>query len=129
MNRPSRIAFYGTLRRGEAGYHQLGLAKELRFLGTGGVPGLLYDLGPYPALVRGEGVVVAELFEVPDDRILKALDHFEGFDPMNPETSLFVRRETNLTDGSGVAWVYYFGAGERLPAGAMLIPSGDWLRH
>ena len=91
----------------------------------------MYDLGDYPALVEGDGVARGELFEIEDGSVLAALDAFEGCDPMDPALSLFARCMTDLLNGGGNAWVYFYvAAGGRLPANAKPIRSGDWrLRH
>lgn len=129
MNTSGRVAFYGTLRQREPGYHQLQLERKLRFLGMCSIPGVLYDLGDYPALFNGDGVVVAELFALSNESLMSHLDEFEGYDPANPTSSLFVRRETKLAGGEGVAWVYFYGESDRPPARAKRIVTGDWVRR
>ena len=54
-----------------------------RSLGRGTITGLLYDLGPYPAVVHGAGKVWGEVFEV-DATVLAALDAIEAFYPDAP---------------------------------------------
>ena len=117
---------YGTLRPSLAGAEQLRLITGLTVAGPATVRGLLYDLGSYPALVTGPGIVHGDLFVVPDERQLAALDAYEecgGDDPL-------YRREPTLAtlpDGSTVAaWAYFY---ERSLAAATGIESGDYSRR
>ena len=61
--------------------------------------------------------------------VLPVLDDIEGYNLDDPDRSLYVRREVEVTsaDGSaGRAWVYFYNA----PLGqAPRIPSGDYLQH
>ena len=71
-----RLFVYGTLMQGEVA-HAL-LAERARFIGPATASGYaLFDLGPYPAMVRGEGVVVGEIYEI-DEISLPELDAYEG---------------------------------------------------
>src|ERR1700722_7730850 len=59
--------------------------------------GRLYDLGEDPRAVLSEksrSVIRGEAFELPGDRsTLTSLDSYEGFEPNNRSSSLFLRRE------------------------------------
>jgi gamma-glutamylcyclotransferase (GGCT)/AIG2-like uncharacterized protein YtfP len=61
--------------------------------------------------------------------VLAALDEIEGHRPDDPDRSLYLRRESEVTlpDGSHApAWVYFYNA----PLGqALRISSGDYLEH
>src|ERR1019366_3200932 len=46
-------------------------------LGPARTPGVLYDLGAFPGLGHGDGVVTGELFEIPES-LLARVDRFEG---------------------------------------------------
>jgi gamma-glutamylcyclotransferase (GGCT)/AIG2-like uncharacterized protein YtfP len=66
---------YGTLKRGGSRHWIL---QDFPFLGRAKAKGFaLYDLGPYPAMVCGDGVVYGEVYEVPEEAI-QALDWVEG---------------------------------------------------
>jgi gamma-glutamylcyclotransferase (GGCT)/AIG2-like uncharacterized protein YtfP len=124
---PRQIVFYGSLLEG------LPLADkpDLAALGLGRagpcrVPGVLYDTGEgYPALTRGVGEVVGELWGPagggePDATlgadVLRQLDAFEGAE--------YRREAASCLEPAGVAaWVYVW---DRPVDGLVLITGGDW---
>ena len=63
------------------------------------------------------------------DAVLSTLDESEGFQPSEPDSSLYVRVETPVTFDDGrvlPAWAYFYNA----PLGrAQRIESGDYLEH
>jgi len=121
-----RFLLYGTLRRGERSHEQLGLGGRLRYLMPGLARGRLFDLGPYPAFVPGEGVVQGDLFEPTDPSVLADLDAFEEYDPADPAGSLYVRESAVLLGPPHEALVYrYTGSVDGLPE----IVSGDWIAY
>ena len=87
--------------------------RALTPLGPATVPGLLYDLGRYPGLVPGDGLVHGELFAGADAAVLAALDQYEGCDPADEAGSLFRRERvealgrgcTSTTATCGAAWI------------------------
>ena len=101
--------------------------------GRGRIRAALFDLGIYPAAVPAEddhSTVAGEVYEMLDAPVvLAALDEIEGFRPNEPERSLYLRVETDVTLESGAtrpAWAYFYNA----PLGrAERIPSGDYLEH
>jgi len=125
VRRQLPIALYGTLRRGEANHRRLQLATRLRFVQPCKIAGRLVDLGPYPGLASGWGIVVAELFAPPPPAVLATIDAFEGFDAARPEESLFVRKRATLITPRVEAWVYFYNG--RDPGEEIL--SGDWRRR
>lgn len=122
---------YGTLRsEGDLPMYQE-IMRHADYAGEAMVPGRLYDLGPYPALVpaaeEGSGYnVVGELYRLhPDYReeMLQRLDVYEGVpDQLYRREQWTALRE----DGHEVAaWVYVY---DRPLHDATLIPSGDYFR-
>lgn len=82
----------------------------------------LYDMGPYPALVSGDGVVVGDLLQI-DAATLAMADRIEGH-------PLFYRRgqvTVQTGEGEATAWVYWAPPG--LTTGKPRIANGDWLRR
>lgn len=122
---PNLLFLYGSLRRGEPMFDQLGLAEALEFLSPALFPGELYDLDDYPGAVPGDGLVAGELYRIRDPAILESLDRYEEFDPRKPEDSLFVRRSVPIR-GKGHAWIYLYNG---RPDSQRRIASGDWRKR
>lgn len=96
------------------------LARGATYLGPGRVRGTLIDLGTYPGLVEGQGLVSGEVYRIDTPELLPAVDREEGY---NFERR---RRKIALTDGrTAWAWAYHYrGSRER----ALVIAHGDY-RH
>lgn len=119
---PDLLFVYGSLRRGERMFAELGLERALEYVCQGTIRGDLYDLGDYPGAVAADGVVRGEVYRIKDPAILHALDEYEEFDPGDPQGSLFVRQLIFVPE-AGPAWVYlYNGSSED----GRLISSGNW---
>lgn len=110
-----RVAVYGSLRRGLHNHHKLLTGQYLGNCRTE-KQWHLYDLGPYPALVKGgDTAVVLEVYAV-DARTLALLDELEGY-------PVHYRRERIATP-FGDSWVYYQTRPDTGHRG--LVESGDW---
>ena len=105
-----KVFVYGTLLKGMSRSHSLSTS---RFEGFGVIRGSLYDLGSYPGIVDFDGSVYGEIYDI-DSSTLVALDHIEGYDINYPESSLYSRKEVNVTllnDGSRLrAYTYFYNA-------------------
>lgn len=121
-----KLFVYGTLQDAypRQGLRRLaaerGLAVEL--LGPATTAGLIYDLGAFPALTPGSGIVHGELFDVPDE-LIPRIDEYEG----TPHH--YTRRPITATfaDGSAFeAWAYFIVTP---PPASRRIASGNWLEH
>lgn len=101
------IFVYGTLKRDQSNFHVMQRAQG-RYVGEGQVEAQLVSFTVYPGLVPGTQVVAGEVFLVPEAG-LPILDDLEGFDPEDPDHSLYVRRMTTLLPGSATteAHVYW----------------------
>lgn len=118
------LAVYGTLRQPDV-RRRLGVEDRLQPRGPCLLPGRLYDLGAYPALVPDpSGTVAGELLATVDHAVLAVLDHYEGYVPDAPAASLFRRQLLTLRQPTVTAWVYVYP--HPVPAAA-LVASGDWL--
>lgn len=113
------LFFYGSLKKDFPIQDQLGISASLSFVEYGQLAGTLYDLGDYPALVAGTDKVQGEIFAIWDEAVLRQLDEYEGYDPLSPETSLYVRELASC--GERLVWVYIYQGdlrfAERLVAG------------
>jgi gamma-glutamylcyclotransferase (GGCT)/AIG2-like uncharacterized protein YtfP len=90
------------------------------------IAGTLYDLGEYPGLVRGDGHVAGELYELTEPAVLAELDRYEEYDPLDEAKSMYVRRAVRLVRPTLDAWVYYFN---RVPDTRGRVPGGDWAAY
>jgi len=117
------IGLYGTLRNAEL-RRSLGLTGRVRRLGRFRLAGILYDLGPYPALAPGKGVVHGELYELMDRGALAVMDKYEEFDPSQPKRSAYLRERWRLADPDVDCWVYVYNRPVR---GLPRVLGGDWL--
>lgn len=120
-----RVFVYGSLLPGESGHAAL---QGSRCLGPALVQGRLLDLGDYPGLVAGEGLVIGEVYSVSQDT-LSALDRIEGFSAQAPASSLFRRSRMEvryLADGHREK-VYTYVHNRR--AQGELIAHGDYRRY
>jgi gamma-glutamylcyclotransferase (GGCT)/AIG2-like uncharacterized protein YtfP len=109
----------------------VGLDQALQSVGRGWIPAALFDLGIYPAAVPApDSRVWGEVHQMLDsEAVLSALDEIEGYNELEPDSSLYTRQEIRVTfeDGRAAsAWVYFYNA----PLGrAERIESGDYLEH
>jgi gamma-glutamylcyclotransferase (GGCT)/AIG2-like uncharacterized protein YtfP len=118
---PADLLFaYGTLMRGFR-LHRL-LTGRTEYLGEGEVPGLLFDLGSYPAALRGAGGSIrGEVYRLLDSGLWVVLDSAEG--------SQYHRGEVGVRMSSGgdvTAAIYWLVAPL---GGAVPIPGGDYRAH
>jgi gamma-glutamylcyclotransferase (GGCT)/AIG2-like uncharacterized protein YtfP len=124
--RGESIAFYGTLMRDQGVQEKLNAAVKLRHLGACSIPGLLYDLGDYPGLKKGDGSVLGELYQILDPSVVPPLDEYEEFNEAESSRSLFLRQRVRLKKPLVDCWVYFFNHSVR---GRRPIKHGDWIRH
>lgn len=111
---------YGTLMRGFP-LHAL-LEGRATYLGEATTPGLLLDLGSYPAALKSAtGKIRGEVYLLADPGLWRALDSAEG--------SQYHREQAGIEQASGgrvEAYVYwYVGPLD----GAVPVPGGDYRAH
>ena len=102
----------------------------LELVGPCSISGALYDLGHFPGLVPGNGVVTGELYrlkyERPDSRATEAftiLDRYERYDADHVAESLYERRLVRLVEPDVDAWIYVFN---RPTDNHDIVASGNW---
>jgi gamma-glutamylcyclotransferase (GGCT)/AIG2-like uncharacterized protein YtfP len=110
---------------GQGGQQLAGVNGQLTFVGACSLPGVLYDLGDYPGLIEGEGIVRAEIYSLPDKAALAKLDAYEGFQEGDP-TALFIRRRISIDSENPECWVYYYN---RDLTGHLPLKTGDWMSY
>ena len=69
------VFVYGTLMTGECNH---GYLKNSLYLGPAALEGhVMYNVGWYPAIVSGEGIVIGEVYDVPNED-MPSIDKLEG---------------------------------------------------
>src|ERR1051326_7402037 len=125
------LFLYGTLLPAQAPKEIAAIVKRFRRLGPAQVRGKLYDFGEFPGAVLDSStrnMIQGELVALPSDEgVLKALDRYEEFDPLDTKRSIFVRQKAKVRMANGSSregWIYVYN---RRPGAAKLIPGGDYL--
>lgn len=89
----------------------------------------LYDLGSFPAVIRGEGEVKGELhsYEQPE-RVRESFDIIEGYFPGDNKNSLYLRKiaRIKMEDGSYETGYVYIFNDKFLKYKGTKIKSGVW---
>lgn len=126
------FVFYGLLQPvSESFPHVIDLAGSGAFLGEARIRGDLYDVGGYPGMVAGDGLVCGTLYRIDDPVIVPEIDAFEDIVPGEEAESLYRREQHPVLNADGVptgqtAWVYVFN---KSLAEDPKIESGDWLKE
>ncbi|MCF8034162.1 MAG: gamma-glutamylcyclotransferase [Desulfarculaceae bacterium] len=126
MPEPEIIFLYGTLMCPFPTQARLGVEHMLEYKGPDAMAGQLHDMGPYPALRPGPGLVQGQVFAILDPQVVDILDSFEVYRPGAPDESEYLRERWSLTQRPAEAWVYVFN---RPVDGLPLIPGGDWAAY
>jgi len=119
------LFIYGTLMPG------LRLEAEMhgaRFVGAAQVPGRLVDVGRYPGLLPGEGLVTGEVYEV-DDAHLARLDVVEDMEPGDRAASQYWREVVTVVGGPLQGQPVQTYVYNRLADSCTPIPHGDYRRY
>lgn len=119
---------YGTLIPGcePAAVHST--CARFEPIGEAFIRGTLYDLGSFPGVGAGEGLVGGVVLRVPSDA-WPTLDAYEGCPISSGECGLFRRNPTRATLDDGKAlncWLYVYAGDIR---GRRVVESGDWRRR
>lgn len=120
------IAVYGSLRKGLHLHHMLGHIKKT--IGTGRLGGYeLYDTGfGFPTMVKGQGEVVVELYEIKDEcfKNIHQVEHNAGYTMMNQ--NIIINNQNTLINYfimSPEEVLKYFGKEIKK------VEHGDWNKH
>lgn len=122
---PAVVVFYGTLMHDQPPLPgQPALAGHARYLRPCLLAGELWDFGPWPGFVPGDGIVTGELWELVSDEAIHLLDAWEEYDPRDEARSRYLRRLVTTCDEPACdAWVYVWASSLY---GLRRIPGGDW---
>ena len=129
QDEPLAIFVYGTLKRGQC-RERCWPVRPLS-VEDAEVVGLLFDLGPFPALSHGRGRVAGELwrFDAADMAVVLAvLDQIEGY--RNAPGDLYRRERVAVRCGVELesAWTYLFA--DTPPAHALIASElACWPEH
>ena len=125
---------YGSLRQAFGHPVFRIIATHARFVDLGYLPGMLYSLGEFPALIvenHENRKVLGEVYSIKNPApLFKVLDRYENVNSKNPGTGEYIRRELPLclekSPDSIQAWVYIYN---RPVTGLEPILSGDFLEY
>lgn len=128
MSTITAVFVYGTLKQGQGNYHiacQAGQHTVTPAILDGHQ---LHDLGPFPAVVRGEGTVHGQLLDYGEgiNQALKGLDMLEGFRGEGHPANLYNRVQATVISLGGKpvsCWVYVYA---RPLARPRHLPAGHW---
>lgn len=131
---PCYLFVYGTLRKSFDSPIHKKIAGSAEWIGSAFIQGKLFDIGDYPGALpstKSEGSKIkGELIRVNDEeKVMKILDEYEGFDRDNPNNSEYSRRmeQVTLENGEGVmAWVYWYNGSVQ---GKNMIADTDYLNY
>jgi gamma-glutamylcyclotransferase (GGCT)/AIG2-like uncharacterized protein YtfP len=119
---------YGTLVPGCEPAQMNSICSQMEPIGEATVRGILYDLGAFPGVVEGNGVVRGVVLRVPKVA-WGAMDAYEGCPIPGGEGGLFRRIMTRATLDGGEeldCWMYVYARDVRV---GRVVPSGDWWCH
>jgi gamma-glutamylcyclotransferase (GGCT)/AIG2-like uncharacterized protein YtfP len=119
---------YGTLIPGCEPAQMNSICSRLELVGEATVRGILYDLGAFPGVVEGDGIVRGVVLRVPRDA-WRAMDAYEGCPIPGGEDGLFRRIPTRATLAGGddiECWLYVYA---REVDAERIVVSGDWRQH
>ncbi len=135
------VFVYGTLRAGEVNdlneaARRHGLPAP-RLVGSGSVPGRLYDFGSYPGYVPaalepdsaglpGGSRVVGDIYEI-DEALIPVLDEIEEVYP--GQATLFVRTEQEVACADGKRRCLLYPVGAEAVRSLPEIEGGDWVAY
>jgi gamma-glutamylcyclotransferase (GGCT)/AIG2-like uncharacterized protein YtfP len=108
-----RLFVYGTLMPGYGNHRQI--ERFVLRARPGRINGILVDLGAFPALISGDGLVAGVLLEI-DPSALAITDQIEGYAP-NRSDCLYLRKTVRVTldnETQVKAWTYEFAAPQRI---------------
>lgn len=114
------VFVYGSLKQGFSNH---GCLKGADFYKEAKIKdAVMYDLGPFPGVVDGEGEVKGELYRA-TEAVMARLDRLEG------HPNFYCRKKVPIVGEDYVAWTYFLS--DRTIQGLtekykQIVPDGDW---
>lgn len=108
------FVFYGLLKKDATGMPaHIDLNAGGAFLSDVTLRGALYDLGGFPGIIDGDGLVHGILYRLDNAALADPLDEFEDVVPGDAQASLYLRVKREVLDAQGQptgqsAWVYWY---------------------
>jgi gamma-glutamylcyclotransferase (GGCT)/AIG2-like uncharacterized protein YtfP len=132
METTSQFLFvYGTLLQHGNEFAEY-LNQHCKFISTGKIKGVLYDIGEYPGALTDSNeriYIYGNIFRMDDtEAILKVIDDYEGIGELYDHPQEYIREQVDiLTDnGSMSCWMYIYN----LPVNTYSqIPAGDYIQY
>ncbi|MGL4774501.1 MAG: gamma-glutamylcyclotransferase family protein [Clostridium sp.] len=121
------LAVYGTLKRNERA--DLSKMQGTKFIGCSSIYDYRMFLSNhgYPFIVKTDVInnceLPVEIFEI-DEELLTVIDNYEGYNPENPENSLFKRIIFKDKCNGEDTYIYVLNENLKLPHIAELISFG-----
>ena len=109
----TRLFVYGTLKPGHGNFSMI--ERLFRSSRPASTDGVLIDLGAYPALIPGHGLVKGVVLEM-EEEALAIADRIEGYDG-DQERNLYDRKKAIIrfeAGGEVTAWVYEYADPDRI---------------
>lgn len=89
-----KYAVYGTLRKGYGNHRRLENKKGVKYIETKEIEGFdMYAVASFPGIIRGNGKIIAEIYEIDNPEVEESLDFLEGYTE-GDESSLYVKEKT-----------------------------------
>ena len=108
-----QLFVYGTLKPTFRNYRRI--EKHVRNVRAGTIHGILIDLGAFPAVLHGDGIVKGVVLDV-DVEAIRITDMIEGYHP-EEGSNHYVREKVVVTLDHGSkmkAWTYFYADPERI---------------
>ncbi|WP_274362838.1 gamma-glutamylcyclotransferase [Paenibacillus thermotolerans] len=126
----NKVFVYGSLQKG-MGNHRI-VQRYVRSVQNASMRGWMFNLGCYPGVVVGSGVVHGQLLELSQpERALSAMDILEGFQEPEHPRNLFERVKTIVSLDHGqtaecFAYILHDRNKAEICESAAFLPSGKW---
>lgn len=115
-----KYAVYGTLRLNQGNYMRYLDNEDSEYIKTKVIKGYeMYSLGGFPGVIRGNGNIVVDIFEVTNKNIETRLDRLEGYRGNN-DSSMYLKEKTD--DGE---FIYIWNSDV---TGLEKVENGDWVK-